>query len=118
MTVGDLLARARKDLGPEAVVGLSRDIIVRLVCPQCGRSDERFASLGKVKESEAACPGCGGRRAPETLLTLGLDDSLDGRTLGEIGVPPFDVVTARSGERTLSYLFDGDAAAVLGGLPR
>ncbi len=56
MKVGDLLARARKDLGPEAVVGLSRDIIVRLVCPDCGRSDERFASLGKVKESEAACP--------------------------------------------------------------
>lgn len=116
VTVGDLVARARRDLGPEAVVGLSRDIIVRLVCPQCGQAEERLVSLGKVKESEAACPSCGGRRAPETLLTLGLDEMLDGRTLKEIGVPPFDVVTARSGERSVSYLLDGDAAAVPGAL--
>jgi molybdopterin/thiamine biosynthesis adenylyltransferase len=116
VTVGDILARARKDLGPDAVVGLSRDIIVCLVCPGCGRSDEQFASLGKVKESEAACPSCGGRRAPETLLTLGLDETLDRRTLREIGVPPYDVVTAREGERSVSYLLDGDAAEVLGRL--
>jgi molybdopterin/thiamine biosynthesis adenylyltransferase len=116
LTVGDLVARARKDLGPDAVVGLSRDIIVRLVCPSCGRSDERFARLGQVKESEAACSSCGQRRVPETLLTLGLDETLDRRTVGEIGVPRFDVVTARRGEESVSYLFDGDAVAVLGAL--
>ena len=118
LTVGELLRRARSDLGPEAVIGLSRDVIARLVCPGCGSSEERFVSLGKVTEAEAKCPRCGQDRAPETLLTLGLDTALDGRTFQEIGVPRFDVVTARNEGRSVSYLFDGDAAAVLGGLAR
>ena len=71
-----------------------------------------------MQEAEAKCPRCGRDRAPETLLTLGLDTALDGRTFQEIGVPRFDVVTARNAGRTVSYLFDGDAAAVLGGLAR
>jgi len=118
LTVGELLRRARADLGPEAVIGLSRDVIARLVCPGCGSSEERFVSLGKVTEAEAKCPRCGQDQAPETLLTLGLDTALDGRTFQEIGVPRFDVVTARNEGRTVSYLFDGDAEAVLGGLAR
>jgi adenylyltransferase/sulfurtransferase len=116
--VGQLLARARAEVGPEAVIRLSRDVIARLICPACGRSDERFAALGKVTEAEAKCPQCGQPRAPEMLMTVGLDGALDDRTFAEIGVPPFDVVTAEAGDRAVSYLFDGDAAAVLGGLAR
>ena len=71
-----------------------------------------------MQEAEAKCPRCGRDRAPETLLTLGLDTALDGRTFQEIGVPRFDVVAARNEGRMVSYLFDGDAEAVLGGLAR
>ena len=63
-------------------------------------------------------PPRGQDQAPKTLLTLGLDTALDGRTFQEIGVPRFDVVTARNEGRTVSYLFDGDAEAVLRGLAR
>jgi hypothetical protein len=55
-------------------------------------------------------------RAPETTATLGLEEGWEGSTMGELGIPPFDVVTARDGDMTLSYLFDGDARAVLGPL--
>jgi molybdopterin/thiamine biosynthesis adenylyltransferase len=117
MTVGRLLARSRSTLGPDAVLGLSRDVISTLSCGACGTTEEIYRSLGKVTEREAACPRCGRIRAPETVLTLGFDDSLNEKTFAEIGVPAFDVVTARSGDVTISYLFDGDAAGVLGGLP-
>ena len=98
ITVGELLEKARKDLGPEAVIGLSRDIIVRLNCPHCGESVEKYTSLGLVTEAEAKCRSCGQTQVPETLMTLGLDEGLADKTFEEIGVPYFDVVTARCGK--------------------
>jgi adenylyltransferase/sulfurtransferase len=116
MTVGGILEKARGQLGPGAVVGLSRDIVLALSCAACGTSETVHTSLGKVTEAQGVCPACGQMRAPETLVTLGLQDGLEDRTLADIGVPPFDVLTARAGERTISYLFDGDAGDVLGPL--
>ena len=114
--LGDLLAQARRTLGPEATVGLSRDVIARLVCPACGEAQDVFKSLGKVTEREAACPSCGQTRVPETLLTLGLEDGLEDRTFEQLGAPPYDVVCARSGDKAIWYWFDGDADRVLGPL--
>ena len=38
-------------------------------------------------------------------------------TPAELGLPPFDIIVARQGmERQEAWLFDGDAAAVLGPL--
>jgi adenylyltransferase/sulfurtransferase len=116
VTVGELLARARAALGAEAVIGLGRDVVRRLECPSCGAAEEKFAALGKVTQAEARCPACGSPRAPAMLLSLGLDEGLEEMTFGAVGVPPFDVVTARSGDAEVSYLFDGDAGRVLGGL--
>jgi adenylyltransferase/sulfurtransferase len=123
LTVGELLARARGELGDRAVIGLSRDVVSALACPGCGASEEVYRSLGKVTEKEGKCPACGELRFPETLLTLGIEEdpearAREGLTLAEVGVPPFDVVTARAGERTVSYMFDGDAGEVLGPLAR
>ena len=118
LTVGELLVRARQDLGSEsAVIGLARDVISHLSCPVCFSQEEVFKSLGKVTEADAVCPDCGKTRVPVTFTTLGLDDQLDGVRFSELGVPLFDIVTARSGERSISYVFDGDAARLLGPLP-
>jgi hypothetical protein len=55
-------------------------------------------------------------RAPELVHSLGLEPGLEERTFAEIGLPPFDGVTARKGEETVAYLFGGDAGRVLGSL--
>lgn len=117
ITARDILARARKDLGATAAVDLSRDVVTALACEACGTSEPVFRSLGKVTEKEGRCPACRRMRAPRLLHTFGVEEGepLD-RTLAELGVPPFDVVTARSGEQSISYLLDGDAARVLGPL--
>ena len=117
-TVRDVVALARQDLGDEAVVGLSRDIICALNCARCGIRQEFFASLGAVSESDALCRTCGELCAPETLMTLGLDNTLDAFTLADIGVPRYDVLTARSDRASISYVFDGDAADVVGDMER
>ena len=115
--VGQLLDRARTDLGPDAVLEFSQDLLASLACPQCGGAEPLFASLGKVTEEQGRCPRCGAMRAPNIFHTVdGSEGFLKERTLGDIGVPPWDVVGARSGLRQRFYEFAGDRAAVLGPL--
>lgn len=45
---------------------------------------------------------------------LGLDDRLDDKTLHELGVPLFEVLTAHGPNGSVSYVLDGDAREVLG----
>lgn len=116
LKLGALLSRAREALGADAVIQLSRDLITGLTCARCSKTEAIYRSMGKVTERDGLCPKCGEMRAPETTSTLGLDESMNALTFAELGVPPYDVVTARSGENTLSYLFDGDAKQVLGAL--
>ena len=118
LTLGELRARARADLGPEASLHLSRDLITGLTCAHCNKTDPVFASLGRITEKEGRCPKCGELRAPEITTQLDLIEGQDQRPLSELGIPFFDVITAHAGERSKSYLLDGDAEKVLGTLDR
>ena len=69
-----------------------------LDCPRCGQSEELFVSLGKVRAEKAACPHCPGvRREVKTFFQIGNNPEFMGKTLGQIGVPPLDIVIARNG---------------------
>src|SRR5579862_1441318 len=114
VSLGDVLDKALSAPGKNAAIQLSRDILVALTCDQCGTREEVFRSLGKVSEKEGRCPKCNLMRTPETASTLGFEPGLEHMTFAQLGVPLFDVVTARAGERSISYLFDGDATAALG----
>ena len=118
VTLAALLERAEATLGPGAALDLSRDVIVRLTCPACGDATPGRAVLGTVRESQAGCPRCGTHRVVEIAASIGRDSDLDLRqTPADLGVPPFDIIVARQGmERQEAWLFDGDAARVLGPL--
>ena len=118
ITLGALLDRAEAALGPGATLDLSRDVIVRLSCPACGAVAPGRAVLGTVRESQAACPQCGAHRAVEIASSISRDDQVDlSLTPADLGIPPFDIIVARQGlEHQQAWLFDGDAAAVLGPL--
>ncbi len=117
-TLGALLDRAESALGAGASLDLSRDVIVRLHCSSCGAMTPGRAVLGTVRESQAACPGCGAHRAIEITSSVSRDGLVDlALTPAELGLPPFDIIVARQGmERQEAWLFDGDAGAVLGPL--
>lgn len=116
LTAGDLLARAQRDLGGGAVVELNQDLLAELYCAACDARQPLHASLGKVSEKTARCPRCGAHRAPTLFHTLdGTQPWLD-RTLAQLGVPPWDILTARAGYETRHYEMGGDRAQVLGPL--
>jgi adenylyltransferase/sulfurtransferase len=115
--VGLLLDRARADLGADAVLETGEDLLASLTCARCGEEEPLFASLGKVTEEQGRCPHCGELRTPTLFHTMdGSEGFLKDRTLGAIGVPPWDVVGARAGLRQRFYEFAGDRATILGPL--
>jgi adenylyltransferase/sulfurtransferase len=114
---GDLLERVRSDLGSNAVIEFGRDLLASLHCPTCSEDEPVFTSLGKVTESRGRCPRCGQPRAPDMFHSLGdTDRGLLDLTLGEIGIPPWDVLGGRAGMIQRFYEFRGDSALVLGPL--
>ncbi len=115
-TVGEVLAAARERLGPEAVVDLRADVVAALDCPHCGRHEAVFRSAGSMTEKDGRCPGCSQQRTPAFLHSFTGAEGADERTLAEAGVPPFDVVVARSGLDRVFWELTADAPEALGEL--
>lgn len=116
-SAADLLAEARKLLGPAVELELARDVLHKLVCPACGKEETMFASLGRVPASAAACI-CDHnvRREPVTFHKIRGDESFLHEPLAGIGVPLFDVLIARAGDRAIGLELGADAPRVLGPL--
>lgn len=113
----DLLNEARQRLGPEAHLELARDVLEKLTCPSCGAEESIFSSLGRVSTDKAYCPKCKDvRREVTTFYRLRGDEVFLDMSLAEIGVPPFDILIARKGDRTIGLELTGDEAGVLGPL--
>lgn len=112
--VGDFLERVRSDLGANAVIETNHDLLNSLTCMRCQQTQPLRASLGKVTESQGRCPQCGEHRTPNMYHSLGDQADLLDCTLGELGIPAWDVLVGRSGWNQRAYEFAGDRAALLG----
>lgn len=117
LTLHALWQRACRDLASsEVTLEFSRDVIHKLVCPGCSAEEELFAPAGSVRYEVGRCPRDGQMRVVQAIHAYTGIESYGVRTLRDIGLPPFDVFTARGAERELGYLLDGDRSAVLGTL--
>jgi adenylyltransferase/sulfurtransferase len=116
-TLGSLLAKGRDELGSDAAaVEFSRDVIRELVCPQCGAKEEVFAPVGSISAEQGRCPADGTMREVVTMHGYDGADSDAGRRCDQIGLPLFDVMTVRTMDAEIAYLFAGDGPGVLGPL--
>jgi adenylyltransferase/sulfurtransferase len=116
-TAAEALAEAKKLLGPEAELELARDVLEKMVCPNCRAEELLFVSLGQVKSDKAACPKCkAAKREVVTFYKIRGTESFLNRTLAQLGVPPFDILIARSADRAIGLELSNDAALVLGPL--
>ncbi len=105
----DLLAAARRDLGDGSVLDLEQDIALALRCESCGR-EERLRPLLELHAPDARCPACGKERAVEAthIVDAGQAALLE-LSPRNVGLPPFDVVTARRGlDRRHYRLVEGE----------
>jgi hypothetical protein len=115
LTLADLLERGKRDLGTaDVTIEFSRDVVHRLVCPHCGTEEERFAPVGSITFEEGKCPKDGQMRTVATIHNYSGSESYGARSLDRLGLPLFDVFTARSAEREIGYLIAGDHEEILG----
>jgi adenylyltransferase/sulfurtransferase len=91
----------------------SRDIVHKLVCPKCGAEEERFAPVGSIAFAEGRCAKDGQMRAVVTIHNYSGSEPYGARTLDQLGLPLFDIFTARSAEREIAYLIAGDREEIL-----
>lgn len=114
LTGAEALDIVRAEVSDKAVVEFHRELCTRLYCPECDRYDDYFQSLGRLTVKQAECPACGAMREPELTHSLsGTEDYLD-RTLADLGLPLYDIVTGRAGWDMKHFLIAGDRAAALG----
>jgi molybdopterin/thiamine biosynthesis adenylyltransferase len=117
LTLRDLHRRAQADLGStNVVIELSRDVIQKLVCPACHEEEEKFAPVGSISFTDGKCANDGQLRSVIALHSYTGEEEFGSRPLSEMGVPLFDVFTARDAEREIGYIPYGDARKVLGDL--
>ncbi|MGO9338641.1 MAG: HesA/MoeB/ThiF family protein [Terracidiphilus sp.] len=117
LTLRELHRRAQADLGSEnVVVELSRDVIEKFICPACHEEEEKFAAAGTIPFSDGQCAKDGQLRSVVAVHSYSGREEFGERPLSKIGVPLFDVFTARTAEREIGYIPYGDAPKVLGSL--
>lgn len=117
LTLEILRRRAQIDLGSQEVcVEFSRDIIHKLVCRHCGSEEEVFAPVGTIPYERGRCANDGKIREVVALHSYRGTESFGDRPLGKLGLPPFDVVSARCATGEIQYLIAGDAVDILGPL--
>lgn len=117
LTIEQLWSRAARDLRSENVaVEFSRDVIHKLVCPQCHREQELFVPAGAVSYEAGRCPNDNQMQVVHAVHSFDGSQPFGSRKLGQLGLPRFDIFTARSVSREIGYLVAGDALQVLGPL--
>jgi molybdopterin/thiamine biosynthesis adenylyltransferase len=116
ITGAEMLETVRREVGPQARVEFERELCTHLHCAHCNHSQEFFRSLGSVSLTEAQCPTCGETRDPALTHSLDGSESFLGRTLAELGLPSYDIITGRQGLDMKHFLLAADRALALGAI--
>jgi molybdopterin/thiamine biosynthesis adenylyltransferase len=105
----ELLAAGQEQLGPQAVIEVEHEIIREMSCTKCGTSEAVNRPIEALRVGQGRCPSCGRDRRLELTHSIGQTDTeLLSLTPRDLGLPRFDIVTARSGQRRKHFVLDGD----------
>ena len=103
-----LAEESTRRLGGCDALDLAREIVEQLECPKCRRVEVVLKPAEKVSEDQALCAACGAEAAPKFLNSIPAGSPLLDKTVGEIGLPKWDILWARRGEQSLGLELAGD----------
>lgn len=102
-------AHAERVLGGCDALDLGRELVEALQCIECGRERSILRPIEKVSEDDARCDVCGADSAPRLMHSVGARGESLQRTPRELGLPEWDIVWARRGERFVGFELSADA---------
>jgi adenylyltransferase/sulfurtransferase len=112
-TVKDLFTKVAKHAGLDGVQGFSlvldRDFLIQLVCRSCDSAKPVNQPLCKVGARDGICETCSQPLQPETTCEIEFNSPLVDRTLGELGIPDYDIVKVSTPNSTYFALLADDA---------
>jgi molybdopterin/thiamine biosynthesis adenylyltransferase len=97
-------------LGELDAIDLAHEIVTTLSCSSCGTTTDVFAPTHKINEQQAVCPDCGTERRPDFAASIAANSPWLEKTVGEFGLPAWDVVWVRRGMKSLGIELGGDAS--------
>jgi adenylyltransferase/sulfurtransferase len=111
-TALEILRMAEAESASACSLELGRDFLLGFDCAGCGEHEDVHAQLSRVEESASACPRCRQPRRPEIISSLGSSHPLATRSLSGLGIPPGEVLAARSADGLRLYELTGDVTAL------
>lgn len=104
-----LVEWAAHRLGGLDALDLGREIVETLECHDCGHREPVFKPLETLDERLVLCPSCRVERTPAFLHSVGPDSPHLDKTPAALGLPSWDILWPRFGDRTLGIVLAGDA---------
>ena len=114
-TVADLFREARGALSGPLVLALDRELVEVIECPRCDWRAEMMRPRSKVPMAESVCPTCDEPARPRLVDRIAEDSPLAGRSLADLGVPPYDIVRVEGDSETGFFLLAGDRDGLASG---
>ena len=108
-----VLAIAREQLGEDAHLEFSGELVVAMTCNHCQEESPVFKRMARLHEGETTCPVCNSPR--DLVLThriTGEENFLD-RTLAEVDVPALDIIRAKGKNDHIYLELTGDKETFL-----
>lgn len=117
MTLKELLAEIRKELGEKAIIDFDRDIATVAKC-SCGEHKDLFTPVHKLRGHMLICPKCGNQMSFDSVHSINGSEDFTDKTLFDIGIPLLHIIGGRVGMNTTYYEFSGDESEVFDGIRR
>jgi adenylyltransferase/sulfurtransferase len=113
MTLGELITIAKDELGEDVALEFDGELVVSMICPDCGEETAVYKRMARLYEQEATCPQCGAKRDMNLTHRIVGDENYLDRTLAQIDVPPLSIIRARNGKERVYYELTGDKETFL-----
>jgi molybdopterin/thiamine biosynthesis adenylyltransferase len=110
-SLSTIMDTARDLLGSKVELELERELVTAFVCAACGTSEPVLAPTERLSVRSAQCPNCAEIRSPAlTHRVRAGDEQLLRLTPADLGLPAFDVITARVEDQRIHFVVgdDGD----------
>lgn len=102
---------AEEKLGGLDAIDCVRELVRMIECPACGWTEDVYRPAEGLVEEQLLCPKCKEECSPEFIHSIGANEKGAEKSIGDFGLPRWDILWARHGSKIMGIELSGDAVA-------